>query len=175
MIITQTSGLATMINAFEVEPEKQQELVDIWLEEGKKFETWPGFVSATLHRSLDGKRVLNYAQWQKAEDWQALAKQGVQLFARFKGVGRADPHLYEVVYLSTATEMAQVTVELAVPVATMINVFEVEPEQQQHLVDIWLEEGKKFETWPGFVSATLHRSLDGKRVLNYAQWQKAED
>ena len=37
MIITQTSGLATMINKFEVEPEKQQQLIQIWLEEGKKF------------------------------------------------------------------------------------------------------------------------------------------
>ncbi len=102
MIITQASGLATMINVFDVEPEKQQQLVDIWLEEGKKFEAWPGFVSATLHRSLDGKRVLNYAQWQHAEDWQALTRQGAQIFARFKGLGVSDPHLYEIVYISEA-------------------------------------------------------------------------
>jgi len=100
MEITRAGSYATMINVFDVEPESQQQLIDIWLEEGQKFETWPGFVSAALHRSLDGKRVINYAQWQRAEDWQALARQGAQLFARFKGVGSSDPHLYEVVYLS---------------------------------------------------------------------------
>jgi heme-degrading monooxygenase HmoA len=57
----------------------------------------------------------------------------------------------------------------------MINVFTVEPEKQQQLVEIWLEEGKKFELLPGFVSAALHRSTDGRQVINYAQWQKAED
>jgi heme-degrading monooxygenase HmoA len=104
MMITQTSGLATMINVFDVEQEKQQQLIEIWLEEGKKFEAWPGFVSTTLHRSLDGTRVINYAQWQRAEDWQDLARQGAQLFARFKGVGRSDPHLYEIVYQNMAPQ-----------------------------------------------------------------------
>jgi heme-degrading monooxygenase HmoA len=175
MMITQTSGLATMINVFDVEPEKQQQLIEIWLEEGKKFETWPGFVSTTLHRSLDGTRVINYAQWQKAEDWLNLAKQGGQLFSRFKGIAVSDPHLYEVIYLSTATEASHVTIEQATSLATMINVFTVEPENQQQLIETWLEEGKKFELIPGFISATLHRSTDGTRVINYAQWQKAED
>ncbi|HYW83779.1 MAG TPA: antibiotic biosynthesis monooxygenase, partial [Spirochaetia bacterium] len=133
------------------------------------------FVSAALHRSLDGKRVINYAQWQRAEDWQALARQGAELFSRFRGVASSDPHLYDVVYLSAAAKTAHVTIERASPLTTMINVFNVEPEKQEQLIDIWLEEGKKFEAWPGFVSAALHRSLDGKRVINYAQWQKAED
>jgi heme-degrading monooxygenase HmoA len=175
MRITMEGNYATMINVFDVEPEKQEQLIDIWREEGRKFEAWPGFVSAALHRSLDGKRVINYAQWQRAEDWQALARQGAQLFARFKGVGTSDPHLYEVVYLSTAKTTAHVTIESAAPLATMINVFDVEPEKQKQLIDIWQEEGRKFEAWPGFVSAALHRSLDGKRVINYAQWQRAED
>ena len=104
MIITQTNDVATMINVFDVDPEKQQQLIQIWLEEGKKFERLPGFVSAALHRSLDGKRVINYAQWQRAEDWLALARQGDQLFTRFKGVALSDPHLYEVIYLSTTPQ-----------------------------------------------------------------------
>ena len=69
MLITKTNNVATMVNMFTVEPDKQQQLIDIWLEEGKKFELLPGFVSAALHRSTDGRRVINYAQWQKAEDW----------------------------------------------------------------------------------------------------------
>jgi heme-degrading monooxygenase HmoA len=32
----------------------------------------PGFVSATIHRSLDGAKVVNYAQWRSKEDFAAL-------------------------------------------------------------------------------------------------------
>lgn len=105
MIITQRSGLATMINVFDVEPEQQQQLIQIWLEEGKQFERLPGFVSTTLHRSLDGTRVINYAQWQRAEDWENLLKRGDQQFARFQGIAMSDPHLYEIVYQHIAPQL----------------------------------------------------------------------
>ena len=29
-------------------------------------------------------------------------------------------------------------------------------------------------TFPGFISATVHRSADGTRVFNYLQWEPAE-
>ena len=32
----------------------------------------PGFVSANIHRSADGKRVVNYAQWRSAADFEAM-------------------------------------------------------------------------------------------------------
>ncbi len=32
----------------------------------------PGFVSANIHASLDGTRVVNYAQWRSREDFQAM-------------------------------------------------------------------------------------------------------
>jgi hypothetical protein len=90
MIVTQTSGLATMINVFDVEPEKQQQLIDIWLEEGKKFELLPGFVSAALHRSTDGTRVINYAQFQKAEDWLDISRRADQLFCHFREISKSE-------------------------------------------------------------------------------------
>ena len=45
------------------------------------------------------------------------------------------------------------------------------PDQQHGLVDLLasdVEEWVRFA--PGFVSANYHASLDGTRVLNYAQW-----
>jgi hypothetical protein len=41
MKISQTNDVATMINVFTVEPEKQQELIEIWLKDGKQFEALP--------------------------------------------------------------------------------------------------------------------------------------
>ncbi|MFI0939352.1 antibiotic biosynthesis monooxygenase family protein [Streptomyces sp. NPDC021020] len=71
--IRANDGIATLINVFEVEPAKQQELVDL-LNEGteKVAKTRPGFVSVTVLASLDGSRVVNYAQWESPEALRAV-------------------------------------------------------------------------------------------------------
>jgi hypothetical protein len=56
-------------------------------------------------------------------------------------------------------------------VVTLINVFTVAPEDQQRLVDVLVEATQAvMRKQPGFVSADIHKSLDGTRVANYAQW-----
>jgi|GEM_PF-2704761 len=53
-------------------------------------------------------------------------------------------------------------------VATLINVFTVEPGNQQKIVDMLVETTEKaMKHIPGFVSASIHKSLDGVRVVNY--------
>jgi heme-degrading monooxygenase HmoA len=32
----------------------------------------PGFVSASIHRSVDGTKVVNYAQWRSKADFEAM-------------------------------------------------------------------------------------------------------
>jgi quinol monooxygenase YgiN len=57
-------------------------------------------------------------------------------------------------------------------VLTLINIFTVLPEQQQKLVALLIEATQKtMRKLPGFVSANIHRSLDGRKVINYAQWE----
>lgn len=66
--------------------------------------------------------------------------------------------------------MTQIAVDL--PVVTLINVFTVEPERQQALVDLLIEATERtMRHQPGFVAANIHRSLDGRHVTNYAQWE----
>ena len=58
------------------------------------------------------------------------------------------------------------------PLLTLVNVFTVEPENQHKLVSLLIEATEKtMKRLPGFISANIHRSLDGKRVVNYAQWK----
>jgi quinol monooxygenase YgiN len=59
---------------------------------------------------------------------------------------------------------------------TLVNVIDVDPANQQQLVDL-LREGteKVFRHRPGFVSVTLLASKDGRREVNYARWRRAED
>ena len=61
-------------------------------------------------------------------------------------------------------------------VVTLINVFTVEPENQQKVVDMLIEATEKtMKNMPGFVSANIHKSADGVRVTNYAHWRSEED
>lgn len=61
------------------------------------------------------------------------------------------------------------------PVATMINTFTVDPDDQQRLVEMIIEATESVMSQvDGFVSANIHASLDGTRVTNYAQWRSVE-
>jgi len=71
--IHQGSEPLTLINVFTVEPARQRELVALL--ERATHETMcrlDGFVSASIHRSLDGKRVINYAQWRNHAAFEAM-------------------------------------------------------------------------------------------------------
>jgi len=59
---------------------------------------------------------------------------------------------------------------------TLINVFRVEPANQQRLIELLSEATElSVRRMPGFVSATLHRSTDGMKVTMYAQWRSIDD
>jgi quinol monooxygenase YgiN len=61
-------------------------------------------------------------------------------------------------------------------VITFINVFTVDPSNQQRLVEILTEVTNiSVRHAKGFIAATLHRSFDGTKVTMYAQWQSIED
>jgi heme-degrading monooxygenase HmoA len=70
--ITTDADLMTLINVFTVDPEHQQELIDVLAEATTVMTAQPGFVSANLHRSDDGRRVVNYAQWRSRDDYAAM-------------------------------------------------------------------------------------------------------
>ena len=74
------------------------------------------------------------------------------------------------------TSAKTATIDVKTEIATLINVFEVEPTKQAELAR-FLSEGtdKMFRHLPGFVSVSIHSSTDGTRVVNYAQWRSKED
>lgn len=72
--------------------------------------------------------------------------------------------------------MPQTTISAENSVVTLINVFTVEPANQDRLVEAWQRSTDEvIRHLPGFVSANIHRSLDGAKVVNYAQWASRED
>src|SRR5580704_15107399 len=73
--ISKDAKLVTFINVFTIEPANQQRLVDLLARfTDASVRHAPGFVSAALHRSLDGTKVTMYSQWRSIEDYQAMRK-----------------------------------------------------------------------------------------------------
>jgi hypothetical protein len=97
--IAKDNNVITVIVHFIVEPSRQQDLVDSIV---NYLETYvkqrPGFISASLHKSVDGTRVVNYAQWQSQEDFQAFIKwsQAESLEPDIFNIFHPDGHIYEI-------------------------------------------------------------------------------
>jgi quinol monooxygenase YgiN len=71
--VSKGSELLTLINIFTVEPANQQKLVDLLVQATRtSVRHVQGFVSASLHRSLDGTKVAMYAQWRSVADYHAM-------------------------------------------------------------------------------------------------------
>ncbi len=59
---------------------------------------------------------------------------------------------------------------------TLINVFKVDPKDQQKLIELLTLATKgTVSNIPGFIASSLHCSLDGTKVTMYAQWRSIED
>lgn len=99
--ISKSADVVTLINVFVVEPENQQLLVDLLVEATEDAMCrQPGFICANIHKSLDGKRVTNYAQWRSLDDFRAIFK-NPEALAHMPAIGKiaqSDPTLYEVCY-----------------------------------------------------------------------------
>jgi quinol monooxygenase YgiN len=100
MQITKTTdGLATLINVFTVAPADQLRLIELLTHATESnIRHVPGFVSAALHRSLDGTKVTMYAQWRSAGDYQRMrARPDASPFlAEAMTIATFDPGIYEV-------------------------------------------------------------------------------
>lgn len=104
--ITQDADIVTLINVFTVEPQDQQQLVDALVEATQSnLNQFPGFISANIHKSLDGTKVVNYAQWESRENYEAMLespevaphlKQAADIALSF------EPYLYEVSFSDSA-------------------------------------------------------------------------
>lgn len=89
----------TQITIVEAEPDRQAEALSVMTERARFMARQPGFISISLHRSLDGRRIVNYVQWQN-RDLLRSAHQSAEFrrqWGRFDELTEEiDPHLYEV-------------------------------------------------------------------------------
>jgi len=96
------NNLVTLINVFSVEPGDQEKLVQL-LKQGTEtlMSKQPGYVSASFHKSKDGRRVINYAQWKSPKDIEAFRTKPEigEYLARVKEVAQFETIVCDVSYV----------------------------------------------------------------------------
>jgi quinol monooxygenase YgiN len=67
-------------------------------------------------------------------------------------------------------------ISLSNQVLTLINVFTVEPANQERLIELLTDATNVSVRYAsGFITSILHRGTDGTKVTMYSQWRSAED
>jgi quinol monooxygenase YgiN len=95
----------TLINVFSVAPDRQQELASLLIEATQQImRDQPGFISANIHTSLDGRHVVNYAQWRSRDAFEAMLRNpdARPHMARAAALASFDPILCEVAHVDHA-------------------------------------------------------------------------
>lgn len=99
------SSPVMFINVIDVDPSKQQEVIDI-LNEGTEqvISKRPGFISVTILASADKSCVVNIARWESADDVKATQADPVaaEYAKRTAAIATPSPGIYAVISEFTA-------------------------------------------------------------------------
>ena len=98
--ISKDEKLVTFINVFTTEPANQSKLVELLTKVTEiSVRKAKGFISSSLHRSVDGTKVTMYAQWRSMEYYQAMREDPVPLpyLKEALQIAKFEPGAYEVV------------------------------------------------------------------------------
>jgi quinol monooxygenase YgiN len=86
-----------LINVFKCDARHQDELMAHLAALVQVQTTLPGFVSAALHRGLNGRVAANRAVWASADHWKAMTRHPdiVAAMGPILAIATFEPHLYE--------------------------------------------------------------------------------
>ena len=86
-----------LINIFKCDARRQEDLIEHLTALAQVQRALPGFVSATLHRGVNGRVVANHAVWGSATDWKVMTRhpQVVAAMEPIMAIATFEPHLYE--------------------------------------------------------------------------------
>ncbi len=104
--ISKNSNIITLINIFTVDSQNQQRLVDMLVETTEQIMNMQeGFISANIHKSLDGTRVVNYAQWESRDAFEKMLKNPKVIVHMndILNISKFDGSLYDVVFTEEKT------------------------------------------------------------------------
>jgi quinol monooxygenase YgiN len=97
--ISKENNYLTLINVFTVNPADQQKLIELLIQATEVVRTVTGFVSSSLHASLDGTKVTMYAQWKSMEDYNKMRSNpaAAPFLVQAMEIAGFEPGMYNVV------------------------------------------------------------------------------
>jgi quinol monooxygenase YgiN len=98
--ISKEHKILTLINVFTVDPSNQLQLTNLLTSATEtSVRKMPGFISSSLHRSIDGTKVTMYAQWRSLEDYQKMRSnnEAAPYLEKALTISTFDSGMYEVV------------------------------------------------------------------------------
>jgi hypothetical protein len=168
--------LLASVELFQTVPEQQQALLsELSQQIATRVDQQTGCFGGAIHRSLDGRRVMNYLQWTSVQAYQdcMAAELATELAVEAPERGaiarcRLDARLYEVVISLPADA------DLKFQPGRFLHVGEVRSglpddpvrilERQREICAIALQH-------PDLLSLNFHRAIDGSRTLSFGFWQ----
>jgi len=165
-------GYLTLFNIFHTSgPADQDKLFDQW--RGlPPANSQPGLVAGNFHRGLDGRSVVNYAQWESLADYQAFRNEAGTRgrLTQALSFSRMDSMACEVV--RTSEPPPELTANK--PWFTVVIVVRSAPERQADVLAEMTADDPRLARVPGYVAHAVHRDLAGEHVVKLAQWADEE-
>ena len=179
----------TLINLIEVTGKDIDKFVADWNNESKIMGQKPGFISATLYRSLlsDAKyQIINISQWQSYDAWKAENKDsGKQLTESLYRPTAWSTNTYEKSFQTEKQtvndkreplQRVQKDPEIKFPESpfVFINLMEMNAEDVSPFVLDWRVRSKVIGQMPSAIGSTLYRTVlsDNRfQIVNVSQWQ----
>lgn len=169
--------LFTVINLMNPDSSNQERTLSL-LEAGlqKTMIKQDGFVSSSLHMSLDNSYIINYAQWESENHLQAAAdlvnSGGAPNMGEAFSLSNPDYHPFILTAQYKSSGVSPI-IDTEGELLTIINVLQpLEGVTQEELLSLLMKAiQEEVLIQEGFVSATLHQSMDNDYIINYAQWE----
>lgn len=176
-----TSGLATTMNTYNVTPDRIDEVLEYLIRSANNVvRHQPGFVSFNFHVSTDRTQIVNYGQWRNMEALGGMRQNpaiGTLMKETMEVAGPSAPTPFNLVRIFKARTSTDGETTKLIPnngQLTLINTYAVKAERVDELIEFLSRSSQETLRYvPGFISASLHLSLDRTKVVNYAQWVDA--
>lgn len=160
-------------------PERQRAAVEaiskVW-----QSRDWPyaGLLSYTVHTGEDGRTLLHYSQWTDEDAYQEFFRsfrddRNAEIDAAVPGIERLGLHSYEL-YRSGSLSGDDRRIPGCVVIVDVAFDGPDAARQRAWVNGVFEALGTDPYPHPGGISGHFHVSLDGTRVLNYAEWESAE-
>jgi len=139
-----------------------------------------GYISSNVHSSKDNEYIINYSQWETGEDLQfageLVGSGGAPKMAQAFSLSSPDYHPFQVTAQYKSDNNEKVYIDYKNEILTIVNVLKpingVSQEELAQLLKTALAD--ELVTQSGFISSTVHESMDNDYVVNYSQWTNQE-